>query len=300
MSKLKKCLYLIDLLSRRGSMNLKEINEHFKYSSIYDGEIIPRTFARYKDFIELNFPCRIEYNASTREYCLKRDTLYGEDESLYNYLLSAFHIESMTELAVKHRDKVKLLMPPTGVENVQMVLEAIDQSKGLLCDYFSFNKKTKKEHRLIPYFLKTWEQRWYLVAEPDTRHHGQSVFALERLENIVLTEHEMQPSSNISVQDYFKGSFGINHSDEQVPVTIRIRVYGTQADYVRALPIHESQREIERTDEWTDFEMDLVPCYNFYQQLLWHREKLEVLTPSSVRDELHAIARQILANYEKK
>ena len=120
------------------------------------------------------------------------------------------------------------------------------------------------------------------------------------MENIALTEQAMQPSSNISVQDYFKGSFGINHSDNQQPVTIRIRVYGTQADYVRALPIHESQREIERTDEWTDFEMDLVPCYNFYQQLLWHREKLEVLSPSSVRDELQTIIRQMLSNYDKK
>ena len=46
MSKLKKCLYLIDLLSRRGPMSLKEINEHYQYSSLYDGEIIPRTFAR--------------------------------------------------------------------------------------------------------------------------------------------------------------------------------------------------------------------------------------------------------------
>jgi predicted DNA-binding transcriptional regulator YafY len=137
------------------------------------------------------------------------------------------------------------------------------------------------------------------VAEPDNHHHGQSVFALERMENIALTEHEMQPSSNISVTDYFKGSFGVNHSDDQQPVTIRIRVYGTQTDYVRALPLHESQREMERNDEWTDFEMDLVPCYNFYQQLLWHREKLEVLSPSSVRDELHNIIRQTLTLYEK-
>jgi predicted DNA-binding transcriptional regulator YafY len=189
---------------------------------------------------------------------------------------------------------------PTGIVNVQPILEAIDVDKGIEFDYWSFNKQTKKRLVAIPYFLRTWERRWYLVAEPDNHHHGQSVFALERMENIVLTEHEMQPSSNISVQDYFKGSFGINHSDEQVSVTIRIRVYGTQADYVRALPIHESQREIERTDEWTDFEMDLVPCYNFYQQLLWHREKLEVLSPASVRDELQTIIRQMLSNYDKK
>ena len=298
MSKLKKCLYLIDLLSRRGAMSLKEINEHFKYSSIYDGEIIPRTFARYKDFIELNFPCRIEYNASTREYSLKRDTLYGEDESLYNYLLSAFHIESMTELAVKHRDKVKLLMPPTGVENVQMVLEAIDQSKGLLCDYFSFNKKTKKEHRLIPYFLKTWEQRWYLVAEPDNHHHGLSVVALERMDNLRLTEEKMKPSNEITVDEYFDGSFGVNHSDEQVPVRLVVKVYGSQVDYVRALRIHESQREIETPEEYALFEYRVVPCYNLFQQLLWHRERLEVMEPASVREEMKSIVKSLAEIYK--
>lgn len=299
MPKLKKCLYLIDLLSRRGSMSLKEINEHFKYSSIYDGEIIPRTFARYKEFIEMNSPCRIEYNTSTREYYLKRDRLYGEDEALYNYLLSAYHIEGMTELAIKHRDKVRLLMPPTGVENVQTVLEAIDRHKGLLCDYYSFNKKTKKEQRLIPYFLKTWEQRWYLVAEPDNHHHGLSVFALERMDNLRLTEEKMKPSNNVTADEYFNGCFGVNHSDEQVPEKLVVKVYGSQADYVRALPIHESQREIETTEGYSVFEYCVVPCYNLYQQLLWHRERLEVLEPGYIRDEMKSII-QILADRYKK
>lgn len=52
MSKLTKFLYLIDLLSRRGPMSLKDINEQHLYS-IYEGdEILSRTFARYKDFIQ--------------------------------------------------------------------------------------------------------------------------------------------------------------------------------------------------------------------------------------------------------
>ena len=49
MSKLQKCLYLIDLLERRGPMTLKEINEHYRYSSLYESDIQPRTFLRYKD-----------------------------------------------------------------------------------------------------------------------------------------------------------------------------------------------------------------------------------------------------------
>jgi hypothetical protein len=298
-SKIRKCLYLINLLERKGALTLKEINESYQYSSIYEGgDILPRTFLRYKDFIEENFPCYIEFNARTGKYELHRHkALYGEDDSLFDYLLSAYHIEGMTELALKHRDKIMLTEAPTGVENVQIILEAIDKKKGIECDYYSFNKKTVKHQLLIPYFLRTWEQRWYLVAEPDNHYHGQSVFALERMDNIRLTKEEMLPSKKITADEFFDGSFGVNHSDDQKPERILIKVYNTQVEYVRALPIHESQKEIETTDEWSIFEYRLVPCFNFYQQLLWHREKLEVLEPESVRDEMRGTIEKMLEYY---
>ena len=298
MPKLKKCLYLIGLLSRRGPMSLKEINDHYQYSSLYDGEIIPRTFARYKDYIAETFPCYIDYNQSTNQYFLKRYHQYGQDESLYNYLLSAYHIEGMSELAVKHRDKVKLLDAPTGVENVQIILEAIDKQKGIECVYYSFDRATKKQQLLIPYFLKTWEQRWYLAAEPDNHHHGISIFALERMDNIRLTEKKMLPSNDVTADEYWEGSFGVNHSDNQVPEQIVIKAYGAQAEYIRALPIHESQKELERTDEYTIFEYHIVPCFNLFQQLLWHREKLEIIEPIKMREEMKKIVQNIISLYK--
>lgn len=299
MSKLKKCLYLINLLERRGPLTLKEINDCYEYSSLYEGdEIQPRTFARYKDFIAETFPCYIDFNQRTGKYELHRhQALYGEDDSLYDYLLSAYHIEGMTELALKHREKILLSEAPTGVENVQVILEAIDKKRGIECDYYSFNKKSVKHQLLIPYFLRTWEQRWYLAAEPENHHHGISIFALERMENIILTKEKMLPSNKITAEEYFEGSFGVNHSDEQKPEKIRIKVYDTQVEYVRRLPIHESQEEVEINSEWSIFEYRLVPCYNFYQQLLWHREKLEVLEPQYVRDEIKAAIKKMLEHY---
>ena len=279
-------------------MSLKEINEHYQYSSLYDGEIIPRTFARYKDYIAETFPCYIDYNQSTNQYFLKRYHQYGQDESLYNYLLSAYHIEGMSELAVKHRDKVKLLDAPTGVENVQIILEAIDKQKGIECVYYSFDRATKKQQLLIPYFLKTWEQRWYLAAEPDNHHHGISIFALERMDNIRLTEKKMLPSNDVTADEYWEGSFGVNHSDNQVPEQIVIKAYGAQAEYIRALPIHESQKELERTDEYTIFEYHIVPCFNLFQQLLWHREKLEIIEPIKMREEMKKIVQNIISLYK--
>ena len=299
MSKLKKCLYLINLMERKGPMTLREINDYYQYSTLYEGEEIqPRTFLRYKDYIDETFPCHIDFNQRTGKYELHRhQALYGEDDSLYGYLLSAYHIEGMTELALKHREKIMLTEAPTGVENVQIILEAIDKKRGIECDYYSFNKKTVKHQLLIPYFLRTWEQRWYLVAEPDNHHHGQSLFALERMDNICLTKEKMLPSSDIKIEDYFDGSFGINHSDDQKPEVIRIKVFGQQVEYIRHLPIHESQIEVEETEEWSIFEYRLVPCFNFYQQLLWNREKIEVLSPDSVREEMKKILLEKIAHY---
>ena len=267
-------------------MTLKEINDYYQYSSLYEGdEIQPRTFARYKDFISETFPCYIDFNQRTGKYELHRHkALYGEDDSLYDYLLSAYHIEGMTELALKHRDKIILTEAPTGVENVQIILEAIDKKRGIECDYYSYNKKSVKQQKLIPYFLRTWENRWYLVAEPDNHHHGQSVFALERMDNIRLTEEKMLPSKKITADEYFDGSFGVNHSDDQKPERILIKVY--------------SQKEIEATDEWSIFEYRIIPCFNFYQQMLWQRERIEILEPQRVRDEMKKIIEDIQKFYK--
>ena len=300
MSKLKKCLYLINLMERKGALTLKEINDNYQYSSLYEGEeILPRTFLRYREYIEETFPCYIDFNQRTGKYELHRhQSLYGEDDSLYDYLLSAYHIEGMTELALKYRDKIMLTEAPTGVGNVQMILEAIDKKRGIECDYYSFNKNTVKHQLLIPYFLRTWEQRWYLVAEPNNHHHGISIFALERMENIMLTKEKMLPTHKITAEEYFDGSFGVNHSDDQKPEVIRIMVYGAQVEYIRYLPIHESQNEVEITDEWSIFEYRLVPCFNFYQQLLWHRERLEVLEPLHVREEMKKTIESLFALYK--
>ena len=116
--------------------------------------------------------------------------------------------------------------------------------------------------------------------------------------NIRLTEQKMLPNNDVTADEYWKGSFGVNHSDNQVPERIVIKVYGSQVDYVRALPIHESQKELESNGDYTLFEYHIVPCYNLYQQLLWHREKLEIVEPIQMREEMAKTVRNMAALYK--
>ena len=294
MGKLEKCLYIVELLSRGKPLSLKEINEHWEYSSLYDGEIIPKTFGRYKDYISNVFAIDIEYDLHSKRYYIENlSDIKGN--SIYKYLLSAFHIQGMVELAVKHKDKVVLEEPPSGVEHLHTILEAIDQGYLIEFNYHSFNKRTVTHQRLIPCFLKTWEQRWYLVAEPLT-HKTPTVYALERISNLRMVQEKHLPSPGIDASTYFDACYGINHEDCDAKL-IKIKVYGTQVDYVKARPIHTSQQEIEIGNGWSIFSYWLKPSYNFYQNLLWHREKLEVLEPESVRGEMKEIVDNLVKRY---
>lgn len=178
MSKIEKCLYIIELLSKGKPLSLKEINEHWSYSSLYDGEIIPKIFSRYEEYISNDFAIDIEYNLKSRKYAITNPE-FMKSNTLYKYLLSAFHIQGLVELSLKHKELVLLEDAPSGVEHLHILLEAIDYRKVTVeFDFHSFNQKTFTHQRLISCFLKTWEQRWYLLAELLSRKNP-TVYALK-------------------------------------------------------------------------------------------------------------------------
>ena len=294
MGKLEKCLYIVELLSHGRSMSLREINEHWKYSSFYDGELLPKSFGRYKEYVSAVFAIDIECDKRSNTYYIANPD-YIENNALYKYLLSAFHVEALVELAMKHKDCVVMEDAPSGVEYLQLILKAIDQGVVIEFDYHSFNKKTITHQLLIPCFLKVWESRWYLIAEP-LSPKTPTVYALERISNLHLTEERTTASPYIKPNTYFEACFGVNHED-CIPQLIKLKVYGSQVDYIKARPLHESQKEIEVGDGWSIFSYWLRPSYNFYQAVLWHREKVEVLEPEEVRNEVKGLVEKMRNMY---
>ena len=57
-----------------------------------------------------------------------------------------------------------------------------------------------------------------------------------------------------------------------------------KAAYFRSLPLHTSQKEIETTPDYSIFEYKIKPTYDFEQEILSHREDVEVLEPVSLRE----------------
>jgi predicted DNA-binding transcriptional regulator YafY len=76
-----------------------------------------------------------------------------------------------------------------------------------------------------------------------------------------------------------------------------IRTYGKTPNYFRTLPLHQSQREVAPTDDYTDFAFDIRPTADFLGELLSHGEGLEILEPLGLRQQLQQQVETMLRRY---
>ncbi|MBO7317267.1 MAG: WYL domain-containing protein, partial [Bacteroidales bacterium] len=85
--------------------------------------------------------------------------------------------------------------------------------------------------------------------------------------------------------------------DEQ-PETIRLRATMRQAQYMRALPLHPSQREYEVGDGYVDFIYNMYITYDLIQELLSQGREIEVISPAKLRNEIRKKLQAALELYK--
>lgn len=91
----------------------------------------------------------------------------------------------------------------------------------------------------------------------------------------------------------------MNVDDEYDAERIVLRVYGRQRNYFEALPLHPSQKIISRGKEFSEYEFNLKPEYEFRHAILALSHDAEVLAPQWFRDEIRWEAEEILKRYSK-
>ncbi len=297
MTKNGKCLWIVETLLRTDGLSLRELNDRWMQSSLCDDgrQLHERTFARYREFISSEYAIDIEYSPSTNKYFIENaDEI--RDNALYRYLLSAYRIADLNTMAIHHRNRLLLEPTPTGTQHLSPLLQAIDRGATVLFDYTSYYDVERLQHwELIPCFLRIFEGRWYLIAEY-MDHSKAKVFALERISELRIGSNLMQPVRVTDAAVYYADCFGIIRED-RAPSLVRLWADREQRCYLRAQPLHESQREVETADDHSLFEYWVRPSFDFYQKVLWMREKVCIVSPDSVRGEMAAIVGRMAAMY---
>jgi hypothetical protein len=127
-----------------------------------------------------------------------------------------------------------------------------------------------------------------------------AVFALDRIENVELQKETFKIDPDFDALEYFGECFGIVVGDGTMPERVVLRAYGLEPYYLRDLPIHHTQREVNVTEEYTDFEVYMRPTSDFKGYLMSRGEWLQVIEPKWLAIEMQNWLQAAMNRYKKE
>ena len=187
------------------------------------------------------------------------------------------------------KDSIILENVPAGYEFLPTILQAIRQTRVIIMSYqkFGFAPYTKPVN---PYAVRLFRQRWYLLADNGER---MAIYALDRMQSVVLTDQHFNRPIDFSPEAYFAEYFGVMTDGTPLEHVV-LRAHGKMANLLRTLPLHTSQHELERGEDYTDFALDIRPSIDFVSELLSKTDGLDVLEPQSLKKKIRQILEDAL------
>jgi predicted DNA-binding transcriptional regulator YafY len=209
-------------------------------------------------------------------------------------MLSTLTVNTVLSDSASLRNRILLENVPAGEEYLQTIILALKTNRRLKITYQRFGCESY-EKTVSPYALKLFHQRWYILTY--TGRH-MATYALDRMLSVEISDETFEMPEDFSPEGYFAEYYGITTDDTPMAHVV-IRAYGHVPDYLRTLPLHASQKEIEHTDEYTDFSYDIRPSVDFVLALISYSDGIEVLEPIELRQKICDSFQASLERYSK-
>ena len=294
---LNKYVWLVETIYKTKKISFAEINQRWVDDDLSDGKPLHiRTFHKWRVAIEEMFGLVIENEngGQYRYYIENADDL--KNGSMRSWLFNTLTVSNLMMESASIKDKILFEEIPDGEQYLPVILEALKKNTKLKMTYQSYWHGEASTFEIEPYCLKAFKQRWYLVAR-SPYYDKIMIYALDRVHMLESTTIHFNYPEDFKAEDYFDDCFGIIADANYKVETIKLKVSAGQANYLRSLTLHQSQKEIERNDEYSIFTVRLRPTFDFRQEILSQGCDIEVLEPKWFRDEVAEIAKNMWNKY---
>ena len=292
----KRYTWLIELLNNFDGVTFEDIDDAWQDAEDLnpEGKPLPlKTFYNHIRAIKSIFDIDVDYSRKDKKYRVRTQNAASSghmQKSLMSMLSLSATMDKYKGLSGRILYEEE---PHVFPEWIRKIMYAMDHNKRIRLEYKKYGDDNSTFRILSPYCLKMFRRRWYLLAKEGKE---LKTFALD---DRTLGVEEMNSSfelpKDFDAEAYFKDAFGIRTSSPKIVV---IKAFGREADYLRSTPLHPSQKEEESVDGYTIFSLFLgIDAWEFYQELLSHGDRIEILEPKSLRKDISDKIEQMRAIY---
>lgn len=301
MTQTEKYIWLINTIYRAKSITLGDISRRWMdYAGICcDPEDHHKTFRpkfyRWKDEVYSQFGVIISCKrAGGYKYYIENPEVI-EENKLNKWMLDTIATGNLISNNISVSDRILVNKIPSGNVHLKSVIRSLKNNIRIEITYRRFDRASHT-FAINPYCLKLFENRWFVLA---LNNRGQiKLYCLDRILDIVFTDEHYEVPKDFNAEEYFAPYYGIIRDEK--PERIVLRAYDLHRHYMASLPLHDSQRLIEDTGEYSDFELTVAPTYDFVMKLLSFGAMIEVIEPASLRDRMRGWITELHEMYKDK
>lgn len=273
--------WLLDTIAS-GNLTRDDINRRWancRYNDNHETEFPERKFHRYKEELQEIFDVDIRCSKSRGNvyYIENKDDISGGTRQ---WFLNAMAVHSVMDQAKDITNCILYEDIPAGTQYLSLIVEAIRNRTQLQLTYHSFNRQEQYELTLSPYCLKVFKQRWYVAGCPSTHPNEIRVYALDRVQKMRPTNQNFIYPTTFDAHAFFAPYYGVFRN--ATPTKIIIEATPASTQFLRLLPLHQSQKELRKYNGNTFFEYYIAPTLDFIQELRTHGTDIRVREPEAL------------------
>jgi len=175
----------------------------------------------------------------------------------------------------------------TNIQGQKWVSELKDKIRNkatLRIDYQPFGADTYL--RVIsPYLLKEYNNRWFLIGY-DHDNNLITNLGLDRIQEVKKSILDYYIDPYFDADTYAEDIVGVSISAKAKKIKLKIKAHGRQKYYLDTKPIHPSQKKIKESEDFSVFQLEVIPNYELQSRILSNIDTLEVLSPKSFRNQI--------------
>ena len=296
-----KYIWLLDTLLTSHPLTIDEINMLWKDCPASDGQPIPlRTFHEHRKGIKEMFGVEIACDRSQGNVYYVKNPEVLDKQKVAKWLLHKYSIPQDFATFNSMKDRILLEEIPLGTAFLDAIIEAMQKNMELRIDYQRYESEQEEPLQTLhiqPYALKVFNRRWYLLGYIKEKN-GLRIIALDRILDMKVFSTNFEMPEDFDAKKYFANVIGIFLNKDLPVKKVKIRAYGIQAEYLRSTPLHKSQSEVRsKHGEFAEFTYRLCITPELVSQLLAMGDKVEVLEPQELREEMKVKIKNSLERY---
>lgn len=183
-----------------------------------------------------------------------------------------------------------------GLDFFSTLFNAIVNKQVLKIYYKGFGKE-EISFVLHPYYLKQYNNRWFLFALNDEYKTITNV-PLDRIQSIEVISTIYIENKIIDFDEYFEDVIGVTMPINGSVEIVRLKVSKKLLPYIQTKPIHGSQKMKEQNDEYAIVELNVYINYELEAMILSRGEDIEVISPDSLRKRIYSRIEKLILEYK--